>query len=173
MKEAKFYEYTITECGQVYTRTGKLRRPILKDGRYDMRFNTPMGKKTYSLARAVYASFNPDFDITDTNQCVTFKDNNKLNVHIDNLVCKFRGDLIQGDGHRNRIKITEREAEQIKKEYAATANNRPVNQHDKNNNYNSYRKLAKKYGVTYTLVKQIVEGETRNKDRYKLKKYKE
>ena len=34
---------------------------------------------------------------------------------------------------------------------------------------NNYRSLAKKYNVTYTLIKQIIEGVTRNKSNYKLK----
>lgn len=170
MRVANFHEYAITETGQVYRRTGRPRKPILKNGRYEMRFNTPEGKKTYPLARAIYSAFNPDFDITDKNQCITFKDNNKLNVYLDNLICVFRGDLIQGDGHRNRTVITEQQADQIRKEYADTINNRPVNQHNQEKPYNSYRKLAKKYGVTYALIKQIIEGKTRNKENYKLKK---
>ena len=170
IKTAKFHEYTITEKGQVFGRTGSLRKPILKNGRYDMRFNTPNGKITYPLARVVYAAFNLDFDITDKNQCITFKDNNKLNIHLDNLICKFRGDLIQGEGHRNRIAITDQQVEQIRKEYQKTIDNRPINQHDKKEIYNSYRSLAKKYNVTYGLIKQIIDGKTRNKSEYKLKK---
>ena len=142
MRIVNFHEYTITENGQVFGKTGRLRKPVLKNGRYEMRFNTPEGKKVYPLARAIYAAFNPDFDITDKNQCITFKDNNKLNVHLDNLICVFRGDLIQGDGHHNRTAITDQQAEQIKKEYLETINNRPINQHDKEKPYNSYRKLA-------------------------------
>lgn len=142
MRTANFHEYTITE----------------------------KGKKTYPLARAIYKTFNPDFDITDQNQCISFKDNNKLNIHIDNLIYIFRGDLIQGDGHHNGTSITEQQAEQIKKEYLETIHNRPINQYDQEKPYNSYRKLAKKYGVTYTLIKQIIEGKTRNKANYKLKK---
>lgn len=68
------------------------------------------------------------------------------------------------------IVITDQQAEQIKKEYLETIHNRPTNQHDKEKPYNSYRKLAKKYGVTHALIKQIIEGKTRNKANYKLKK---
>jgi hypothetical protein len=170
LRTANFYEYTITEHGQVYGRTGKLRKPVLKNGRYEMRFITDTGNKVYLLARAIYAAFNPNFNITDQDQCITFKDNNKLNIHIDNLICKFRGDLIQGDGHRNRTSITDQQAEQIKKEYAETISNRPINQYDATEVYNSYRTLAKKYNVTFPLIKQIIEGKTRNKENYKLKK---
>lgn len=170
MRTAEFYSYTITENGDVYGLYGNLRKPILKNGRLEMRFNLPEGHKVYPLARAVYKAFHEEFDIQDKNQCITFKDNDKMNVHIDNLVCAFRGDLIQGDGHRNRVKIREEIAEQIRKDYAETLNNRPINQFDKIKPYNSYRSLAKKYGVTYPLIKQVIEGKTRNQENYKLKK---
>ncbi len=168
MRTASFHIYIITEYGQVYNEHGKLRKPIIKRGRLEMRFNTPDGKKVYPLARAIYKAFNPSFDISDINQCISFKDSNKLNVHIDNLYCVFRGDLIQGDGHRARIKINQEQAEQIKIDYQNTLSNRPINQYDKKQVYNSYRELAKKYNVTYPLIKQIIEGKTRNKNNYKL-----
>ena len=170
MRTAQFYNYTITEHGEVYNKQGKIIKARLHNERYEIRFSTPNGNKIYPLARAIYKAFNPDFDITDTNECITFKDNNKLNIHVDNLICMFRGDLIQGDGHRNRTTLTEQTAEQIRNEYAETINNRPVNQHDGKASYNSYRTLAKKYNVTYSLIKQVIEGKTRNKDNYILRK---
>lgn len=172
MKKVDFYDYIITENGDVYSKNGKLRKPVLKQDRYMMGFSLPNGRRTYPLARIIYKAFNDDFDISDKNQCITFKDNNKLNIHLDNLICVFRGDLIQGDGHRNITKISGEIAEQIKKEYAETLNNRPVNQYTRSGQYNSYRSLAKKYGVASTLIKQIVEGKTRNKANYKLSKNK-
>ena len=167
---AQFYDYTITSCGQVYGKNGTLRKPIVKNCRLEMRFCLPQGKKTYPLARVIYKAFNPDFNIEDINQCITMKDGNKLNVCLNNLVCIFRGDLIQGDKHKSIAKLSESIAEQIKKDYAETLNNRPVNQYDNDKMYNSYRTLAKKYGVTYALIKQVIEGKTRDKSKYKLQK---
>lgn len=167
---AVFYDYLIISSGNVYGKNGILRKPVLKNGRYEMRFNLPQGKKVYPLARAIYKAFHDDFNIEDKNQCITFKDNDKLNVSLNNLICVFRGDLIQGDGHRNRIKLSEAIAEQIKLEYAETLNNRPINQYDNDKIYNSYRTLAKKYNVTYPLIKQVIEGSTRDKSKYKLHK---
>lgn len=168
MRTVEYNGYVITEKGQVYGLNGTLRKPLLKNGRYEMRFTTPTGPKTYPLARIVYAVFHDEFDITDVNQCITFKDNDKMNVSLDNLVCAYRGDLIQGDGHRNRIALTSEMAEQIRKDYKETRGNRPVNQYDSVKPYNSYRTLAKKYKVTFALIKQIIEGNTRNKAKYKL-----
>jgi len=159
--------YSITANGEVYGLNGKLRKPVLKQGRYEMRFS---GGKTYPVARIVYAVFHEDFDLNDTNQCITFIDNNKLNVKLDNLMCVYRGDLIQGDGHRNRAKLSEETAKQIKEDYAKTLANRPVNQYDRHGEYNSYRSLAREYGVTPSLIKQVIEGNTRNKINYKLHK---
>lgn len=171
MRTATIYNYTITEQGKVYnTKTGKEIKIRHHRNRLEIQITTPEGRKYYPLARLIYYAFNPKFDITDQNQCITFKDNNKLNCHIDNLANEFRGNLIQGDGHKSINRITTEQAEQIKHDYLETINNRPVNQFDRLKPYNSYRELAKKYNVTYPLIKQIIEGKTRDKSKYKLKK---
>ena len=105
----------------------------------------------------------------DKDQCVSYKDGDKLNVSIDNLFCTYRGNLIQGDKHKFQAKLSEEDVIDIKRRYSETIDNRPVNQHDNDKPYNSYRSLAEEYGVTYPLIRQIIEGSAWDSEKYILK----
>ena len=168
MGHRDFYGYTIYENGDIVNKYGKQMSPRNNKGRLEIKLTINGVRKNFSVGRLVYCVFNNIDPFTfDKDQCITFKDGNKLNVKLDNLECKYRGDLIQGEKH-NISKLTDKEIEEIRDKYFSTRNNRPVNQFDDKGEYHSYRSLAKEYGVTYPTIKQIVEGETRNKDKYKL-----
>lgn len=170
MDSRDFYGYTIYSNGEIENRHGKILSQSIKDGRSEIRLVVNGKRRSFITARLIYCVFN-NIDIfeLDKDQCISFKDGDKLNLSVDNLIMVYRGDLIQGDKHRSIAKLTDKDVEDIKRRYAETINNRPVNQYDRNKPYNSYRSLAKEYGVTYTLIKLIIQGETRDEDSYVLK----
>lgn len=167
MKTADFYGYKITENGEIYGLNGELRIISPRHGRYDTKFYTSEGMHTYSLARVIYASFNKDFDIKDKNQCISFKDGDRLNICLDNLVCIYRGDLVQGV---NNIlsKLSNEQVEEIRTMYAETNIDSPLNQYTVSKEYNSLVSLAKKYNVSRTYIRQIIKHKARDKKNYKL-----
>lgn len=166
-----FYGYKIHSDGKIENKHGRFLIPRIREKRSDIRLVVEGKRKNFTTARLVYCVFN-NIDIfqLDKDQCITFKDGDKSNVSLDNLEMVYRGNLIQGDKHRSIAKLSKEEVEDIKRKYEATKHNRPVNQHDiGDKTYNSYRSLAKEYGVTYPLIRQIITGETRDKEAYKLK----
>lgn len=171
MKYKMFGDYTVMENGDIYNAKGKKLTHTIKNGRKEIKLSFNGKRKAFISPRLVYCLFNDiDIETFDKNQCVTFKDGDKLNIHIDNLQIKFRGDLIQGDNHKAINKLNEKQVQEIKEKYFSTIQNKPINQHDKTKPYNSYRSLAREYGVKYSAIKQIVEGSCRNERNYKLKK---
>lgn len=172
MNYKMFSDYTIMENGDIYNAKGRLMTHSVKeDGRKEIRLTVNGKRKNFISARLIYCLFNDiDINTLDKNLCVTFIDNNKSNIHKDNLKLVFRGDLIQGDKHKAICKLNEQQAQEIRDKYYSTIQNRPINQYDNNKPYYSYRSLAKEYGVKYTTIKQIVEGNCRNERNYKLKK---
>ena len=172
MKHRYFYDYCIYENGDVYNSRGKQLTHNIKEGRKEIRLTiAPSKRKNYISARLVYCLFN-DFDIEefDKDNCISFKDGDKLNISLDNLYCVYRGDLIQGQKHKVRCKLTDKQVEEIREKYNATKDNKPINQYNNSKQYNSYRSLAKEYGVTYPLIRHIIKGTTRNEELYKLKR---
>lgn len=170
MRFKDFYGYTIYENGDIVNKYNKLMTPRDNKGRLEINLTLNGVRKSFSVSRLVYCVFNNIDPLTfDKDQCVTFKDGNKLNVHLNNLECKYRGDLIQGEKHKSIAKLTDEQIEEIRRKYFSTRDSRPVNQFDKKGVYHSYRSLAKEYGVTYPTIKHIIEGNTRNPKKYKLK----
>ena len=111
----------------------------------------------------MYHAFHP-FDIDDKNLCVSYKDDNSLNIHLDNLYLTHRKDLIQGDKHVTRAKITDEQAEEIRTLYKGKTGN---NQFDKTGQ--SLQDLANMYGVSRSNIAMIIKKRSRNEDSYKLK----
>ena len=169
MEYRNFYGYQIYTDGTIISQNNRILKHTIKNGRKEIRLTVNGVRKSFISARLIYCVFN-DIDIftLDKNECISFKDNNKLNISLDNLVRVFRGDLIQGVKHKNISKLTQEQIEEIKEKYENTIKNRPINQHDRNEIYNSYRTLATEYGVTFSLIKQIIEGKIHNEKNYKL-----
>lgn len=171
MKKKDFYGYTIYENGDIKGLYGKmLKQRVRKGGRKEIKLSIDEKKVNFIVSRLVYCVFN-NIDIfeLDKDQCVVSLDGDKSNVDISNLDLVYRGDLIQGSKHEAIAKLSDNDIEAIKTRYKATEGNRPVNQYDNDKPYNSYRSLAREYGVTHPMIKQIVEGKTRSEDNYILK----
>lgn len=166
LKSKQFYQYTMYENGIIQnTKTGKIINIREHNGHYETMLTIEGKRKNFIIARLLYWLFIEQFDINNKNLCVSFKDNNKLNIDLDNLYLIERKDLIQGEGHRNRIKLTDEQIEEIKNIYQGNKLN--SNQYTKTGV--SLKDLALKYGVTKKEIHHIIKGTARNKDKYKLK----
>lgn len=166
MKRKEFHGFSIYEDGTIISPYGKHIKPRLHNGRYEVRLSNIDGKrKNFVLSRLIYFVFNP-FDIDDKNLCVTYKDGNKLNIHLDNLELVHRKDLIQGENHKSISYLTDEQITEIRNSYKGDM--KPgANQHNKTSP--SLNDLAKKYNTTKANIKMIVSGNSRNEDKYKLK----
>lgn len=163
MRKEKYYDYTFMEDGTIFNKNGaKINKRNNKD-RYEVKLFIEGKPKIVLVHRIMYFLFNEKFDLCDKNMCVSAKDGNFLNLSLDNLILKPRKELIQGQ-HQKKSKLTNEQVEQIRSKYKKSC----VNQHDKTDCY-SYRNLADQYGVTYGLIAQIIRGEVRNEQNYKLK----
>lgn len=163
MKSVKFQGYTIYEDGTIIGLYGKEIKQRLRDGRYEVAISIEGKRKNFTTSRLVYYAFHP-FDITDKNLCVSYKDENTENIHLDNLYLSHRKDLIQGDKHVKKSLITDEQAEEIRSLWSGKVGS---NQHDKVGH--SLNDLAKMYGVSKGNISMIIKGRSRNEEDYKLK----
>lgn len=163
MDSRNFHGYTIYEDGTIIGLYGRPIKPSLHNNRYEIKLKVDGKRKNYVLSRLIYYVFKP-FDIEDKNLCVTYKDGDSKNIHIDNLQLAHRKDLIQGSKHKAISKLTDEQVEEIKQAYKGKSG---ANQHNKTSP--SLYDLAKKYGVTKGNIMQIVKGISRNEEEYKLK----
>lgn len=163
MKKVDYHGYTIYENGKVIGLYGKEIKTRERDGRYEIRLNIGGMRKSFILSRLVYHAFQ-DFDINNKNLCVTHKDGDNLNVEFSNLELVKRQVLIQGEGHKSRISLSDAEVAEIRSLYKGKAG---INQYDRKGF--SLQQLADKFGVSKGNVMQIVKGMSRNAKNYKLK----
>lgn len=163
MKSVDFHGYTIYENGTIIGLYGKEVKKRLNNGRYEIRLNIEGKRKNYIVSRLVYHAFNP-FNIEDQNMCISYKDNDKTNIHLDNLYLTHRKDLIQGDKHQSRAKLTDDQVKEIRQLYKGKTGS---NQFDKQGY--SLNDLAAMYGVSKGNIKMIIKGDSRNEKEYKLK----
>lgn len=162
MRYVDFHGYKIYEDGTIISKYGREITKRLNNGRYEVRLHVNGKRVNYTLSRLVYYVFKP-FNIENKDLCVSYKDDNKLNVHLNNLYLTHRKNLIQGDNHKNRAKLTNEQVKEIRRLYKGTSG---ANQHDKKGY--SLQDLANKYGVSKGNIRMIVTGESRNKKAYKL-----
>lgn len=158
-----FHGYTIFSDGRILGLYGKPISKRLNNGRYEITLSVEGKRKSYIVARLMYYVFN-GFDIENRDLCITHKDGDTMNIDLDNLELQHRRDLIQGEKHRNRAKLTDEQTEEIRELYKGKTGS---NQHDKVGY--SLRDLANKYGVTKGNIAMIIRKESRNEDEYKLK----
>lgn len=163
MRKEYFHDYEIFENGKIINKFGNEVKLREHKGRYETRLVVDGKRKNFLVARLLYFVF-IGFDMSNKDLCITPKDGNHLNISLDNLDLVHRKDLIQGEGHKKRAKLTDEQIEEIKATYQGKM---CVNQHDKTGI--SYQDLANKYGVTRANIKMIIKGMSRNKDEYKLK----
>lgn len=163
VRAVDFHGYTICEDGTIYGLHGRKLKQRLHDGRYEIRLVINGERKNFIVARLVYFVF-IGFDIDNVNLCIVPKDDDKLNIHIDNLYMEERKDLIQGSKHKKIAKITDEQAEEIRSLYKGKAGG---NQYDKSSP--SLKDLADRYGVTKSNIAHIIKDKSRSKEHYKLK----
>ncbi|MFS0643735.1 hypothetical protein [Siminovitchia sp. 179-K 8D1 HS] len=163
MRKVDYHGYTIFEDGRIIGLYGKEVKKRINNGRYEIRLVIDGKRKNYIVARLMYFVF-VGFDISNKDLCITHKDGDYLNVHINNLQLQHRRDLIQGDKHVNRAKLTNEQVEEIRRLYRGKTGN---NQYDKQGY--SLQDLANMYGVSKANIRMIISGDSRNKKDYKLK----
>jgi hypothetical protein len=136
----------------------------INNGRHEVNLTVNNKRKMFILSRLLYWLFIHEFDYENKNLCITYKDNNKLNIDLNNLVLIKRKDLIQGEKHKGICKLTDEIVEHIRSEYKGKSGN------------NQYRKetislgdLAKKYGISKTNISMIINNKIWNSENYKLK----
>ncbi len=162
MRKTYFHGYTFYEDGTIIGLYGREIKKVENKGYYEIKLVVNGKRKTFSVARLMYNLF-VGFDIDNKNLCVLHKDNNRLNVHIDNLYLEHRKNIIQGSKHDSISKLTQKQVEEIKELYKGSAG---INQHDKKGL--SMNDLAEKYNVSKGSIQMILKGWVRNKDNYKL-----
>lgn len=163
MRKVNFHGYTIYEDGTIISLYGREMKKSLNNGRYEIRLNIEGKRKNYIVSRLVFYVFNP-FDIDDKNICISYKDGNKESIHLDNLYLTHRKDLIQGEKHKARSKLTDTQIKEIKALYKGKAG---TSQHNKTSL--SLQDIANMYGVSKGNIALIIRGESRNEKDYKLK----
>lgn len=163
MRSVNYHGYTIYEDGTIIGLYGKEVKKSNNKGRYEVRLNIEGKRRNFVVARLIYHAFYP-FDISDKNICISYKDNDKMHIHLNNLYQTERKNLIQGEKHINRSKLSNEQVEEIKTLYNGKTGS---NQYDKVGF--SLQDLANKYGVSKSNIMWIVKGMSREKDDYKLK----
>lgn len=163
MKSVNYHGYTIYEDGTIIGLYGKEVKKRLNKGRYAIRLNIEGERKNFTVSRLIYHAFHP-FDIANRDICISYKDGDKENIHLDNLYMEDRKNLIQGEKHISRAKLTDQQVDEIRSLYKGKSG---VNQLDKISP--SLQDLADKYGVTKSNIMWVVKKMSRNEDDYKLK----
>lgn len=161
MLKRNFHGYTFYEDGTILSLHGRPMKIRNNRGRKEIKLVVDGKRENFLVSRLMYKLF-VGFDMENKDLCVIHKDDDKLNIHINNLALEHRKNLIQGDKH-TISKLTNEQAAEIRKAYR---NKKGVNQHDKEGL--SMNDLAKKYGVTKGQIQMIVKGWSRDEDSYKL-----
>ncbi len=157
LDSVSYHGYTVYSDGTVENERGReIKARLQKDGHMAITLRINKEKKYCSLARIIYHAFHPCFDITDINNCITFKDRNSQNCQLSNLYPAFRGDLIQGQKHKN-AKLTDMQIKEIKALYKGEARRNQYENTDKP----SLQVLAEIYGVTKQQIASVVNKKHR------------
>lgn len=157
VKETKYKNYYVTKDGRVISKKRNIEiKPNIKKTGYANAILSVEGKILHkSIHRLVAETYIPN---PDGKPCVNHKDGNKLNNCVDNLEwCTYQENMDHAikmglkrsmKGSNNpHAKITSEIAEQIRADYKIIS---------------SYRKVARKYGIDYTSVADIVKFRTWN-----------
>lgn len=164
MKSVIFNDYEVYENGDIYNKYGRKVSIRTHDNRYEVTLTVEDKRKSFILGRLIYWLFIEQFNYDNKNLCVSYKDGNSLNIDLINLYLVERKDIIQGEGHRNRCKLSDEQIKEIKNEWNMKTGK---NQYDKIGL--SLNDLAKKYNVSKSNISMIIKGRSRDKEKYKLK----
>lgn len=164
MESVNLWGYTIFADGSIIGLRGK---ELAYSKQIKIQWGHKKITKRVSYARFVYYAFHfKNFNFNDKTIVIKHINNNEKDCSIDNLVAIKRKFINQGQ-YNGLAKLTDKQAEEIKKVY-----NQYKEKGMKDNDPTtkvSYRKLAKKYGVSHTLIKDIIDGKHRNKLNYIMK----
>lgn len=109
--------------------------------------------KEIPYAKFVYYAFHQDLDLNDKSVVIKHIDGNKNNFNVNNLEAVEKKDYYRENS--NKSKLTKEQIDEIIEIYK---NQEDVL--DKNNPFKkvSYRKIAERYGVSHTLINNIVKN---------------
>lgn len=144
MRYKEFYGYKFYEDGTVINKHGKEIKKSIINGVYYISLNINKKRKTFIFSRLLYHLFYP-FDIENKNLCVSFKDRNPYNIHLNNLYLTDKKEVIK------RRKLTDKQIKEIRLLYKGKSGK---NQYCKKGY--SLNDLAKMYGVSKSTIQQIV-----------------
>ena len=164
MKSAELFGYKVFENGTIIGKKGKKisKRPQIK-----VYFEENQKPTEMSYARFVYYAFNyKNFNFNDKTIVVQHINGDNKDCYINNLVAVKRKFISQGQNN-GLAKLTDAEVEEIKLLYKQGKEDN-LKDNDPTTKV-SYRKLAEQYGVSHTLIKDIINGKHRNKDNYIMK----
>ena len=164
MNCVELWGYKIYEDGRIVGLNGK-KLSLKKQIRIIWGKNkTP---RAVSYARFVYYAFNyKNFNFNDKTIVIKHINNNEKDCSINNLKAIKRKFISQGQ-YNGLAKLTNAQAKEIIDIYN---NNKEINLKDNDPTTKiSYRKLAEKYGVSHTLIREVVNGTIRNENTYIMK----
>lgn len=109
--------------------------------------------KEIPYAKLVYYAFHQDLDLNDKSIVIKHIDGNKNNFNIKNLDAVEKKEYYRENSRKS--KLTKEQINEIIKEYKSQEEDL-----DKNNPFKkiSYRKIAEKYGVSHTLIRNIMKN---------------
>lgn len=150
MRQVEYKGYTFFEDGTFINKRGRLGNYHIKDKRYIIKLTINKKRETFMYHRLRHYLFVENFDFNDRDICVIAKDGNYLNLDLNNYTLMKRENLYS---LKKNIKVLSKETvKQIREEYADQDNN--INYFAPE--YKSMSYLAAKYGVSKSLIRQIV-----------------
>lgn len=149
MRQVEYKGYTFFEDGTFINKRGKQGKIHTKDNRCMIKMTINNKRQTLMYHRLRHYLFSEKFDYDDKDICVIAKDGNYLNLNLDNYSLMRREDLHMIN--RGVKKVSKETVKQIREEYANQDN---INYFAPE--YKSMYYLAAKYGVSKSLIRQIV-----------------
>lgn len=149
MRQVEYKGYTFFEDGTFINKRGKQGKIHTKDNRCMIKMTINNKRQTLMYHRLRHYLFSEKFDYDDKDICVIAKDGNYLNLNLDNYSLMRRKDLHMIN--RGVKKVSKETVKQIREEYANQDN---INYFAPE--YKSMYYLAAKYGVSKSLIRQIV-----------------
>ena len=147
MRQVEYKGYTFFEDGTFINKRGKQGKIHTKDNRCMIKMTINNKRQTLMYHRLRHYLFSEKFDYDDKDICVIAKDGNYLNLDLNNYTLMRRKELYSLKG-----KVLSKETvKQIREEYANQDN---INYFAPE--YKSMYYLAAKYGVSKSLIRQIV-----------------
>lgn len=147
MRQVEYKGYTFFEDGTFINKRGKQGKIHTKDNRCMIKMTINNKRQTLMYHRLRHYLFSEKFDYDDKDICVIAKDGNYLNLNLDNYSLMRREELYSLKG-----KVLSKETvKQIREEYANQDNISYFAPE-----YKSMAFLAAKYGVSKSLIRQIV-----------------